>query len=51
LYDNGKGVEPDYKEALKWYHLSAEQGNKSSQNNIGCMYYNGYGVGYGVKQD
>ena len=28
IYYKGKGVPQDYKKALKWYTLSAEQGNK-----------------------
>ncbi len=26
MYDNGKGVLKDYKEAVKWYRKAAEQG-------------------------
>ena len=32
LYDEGHGVPQDYKEALKWYRLSAEQGEATAQN-------------------
>jgi len=35
----------DYAEALKWYRLSAEQGNAGAQTNLGVMYDNGQGVG------
>ena len=31
-------------EAVKWYRKSAEQGNRSAQNNLGNRYYNGEGV-------
>jgi TPR repeat protein len=34
----------DYKEAVKWYRLSAEQGDTSAQYNLGVMYSNGQGV-------
>ena len=44
LYENGKGVAQDYKEAVKWYLKAAEQGNSSGQNNLGLMYGNGKGV-------
>ena len=27
MYDNGRGVLQDYKEAVKWYRLAAEQGD------------------------
>ena len=27
MYDNGEGVPQDYKEAVKWYRLAAEQGD------------------------
>ena len=37
----------DYAEALKWYRLSAEQGNASAQNNLGLM----HAFGQGVRQD
>lgn len=34
----------DYAEAVKWYRQAADQGNADAQNNLGMMYYNGYGV-------
>ena len=34
----------DYKEAVKWYRMSAEQGDASSQLNLGLRYYKGEGV-------
>ena len=40
----GQGVPQDYKEAVKWYRLSAEQGLAQAQNNLGLMYQNGRGV-------
>ena len=37
----------DYKEAVKWYRLAAEQGFAKGQNNLAVMYEKGHGV----KQD
>jgi len=34
----------DYKEAAKWYRLSAEQGTAEAQFNLGLIYANGRGV-------
>jgi TPR repeat protein len=44
IYDIGRGVPQDYKEAVKWYRLAAEQGNETAQNNLGVMYEAGNGV-------
>jgi hypothetical protein len=44
MYDEGKGVEQDFEEALKWYQKAAEQGLAEAQNNLGLMYYKGQGV-------
>ena len=44
MYDDGQGVPQDYKEAVKWYTLAAEQGHASAQTNLGLMYVNGTGV-------
>ncbi|MBT6401696.1 sel1 repeat family protein [candidate division WWE3 bacterium] len=43
-YSQGRGVQQNYKEAVKWYRLSAEQENSNAQYSLGSMYYNGYGV-------
>jgi len=43
-YDNGRGVEKDYAEAVKWYRKAAEQGHAEAQVNLGCCYANGQGV-------
>jgi TPR repeat protein len=40
----GHGVAQDYKEAVKWYQLAAEQGNAEAQYNFGRMYRYGQGV-------
>ena len=47
MYSFGLGVLQDYETALKWYILSAEQGNTFAQYNIGRLYY----LGHGVKED
>jgi len=44
MYKNGQGVPQDYKEAVKWYRLSAEQGDATAQFNLGNQYANGTGV-------
>jgi TPR repeat protein len=44
MYDIGKGVIRNYKEAAKWYRKGAEQGGRKSQYNLGVMYLNGRGV-------
>ena len=50
MYDNGEGVPQDYKEAIKWYRLAAEQGNANAQYNLGLMYDNGEGVPQDYKE-
>ncbi len=40
----------DYAEALKWFRLSADQGNPDGQGALGSMYYMYY-MGTGVPQD
>ena len=44
LYESGRGVSQDYKEAAKWYRKAAEQGNANAQCNLGVLYFCGYGV-------
>ena len=44
MYYNGLGVPQDYKEAIKWYRLTAEQGDAKAQYNLGNMYAKGTGV-------
>ena len=44
MYDMGEGVPQDYKEAAKWYRLSAEQGNPVARFALAEMYKNGDGV-------
>ena len=49
MYDNGRGVDQDYKQAVKWYQLAADQGNALAQNNLGLMYDSGRGVAQDYK--
>ena len=44
MYDNGRGVPEDDREAVEWYRKAAEQGNAGAQLNLGLMYYRGEGV-------
>jgi len=49
-YESGKGgVSQDYKIALNWYQLSAEQSDFSGQTALGDMYYDGKGVAQDYK--
>ena len=41
---DGQGVPQNYKTAVKWYKLAAEQGYALAQYNLGFMYGNGQGV-------
>jgi len=44
MYENGKGVPQDDKEAAKWFRLAAEQGDPEAQYNLGVLYDEGLGV-------
>jgi hypothetical protein len=41
----GRGMPQDYKEAVKWFSIAAEQGDANGQTNLGVMYEEGRGVG------
>ena len=43
-YYSGKGTPQNYKEALKWFKASAEQGNSNAQRALAVMYYRGEGI-------
>ena len=47
IYDEGKGVDEDDAEAVRWYRRGAELGNSYAQSNLGLMYE----YGTGVRQD
>jgi hypothetical protein len=44
MYAEGEGVNKDYKKAIKWYELAAQQGNFDAPNNLGTMYLQGIEV-------
>ncbi|MBF0146172.1 MAG: sel1 repeat family protein [Magnetococcales bacterium] len=44
IYLEGREVEQDFVEALKWHTLAAEQGNVLSQHDLATMYLEGLGV-------
>ena len=44
MYDNGRGVAEDDREAVRWYRKAAEQGHATAQSLLGVMYANGEGV-------
>ena len=44
MYANGRGVQRDDAEAVRWYRHAAEQGNATGQYSLGFMYANGRGV-------
>lgn len=49
FFDNGQGVPQDYKKAMHWYRLAADQsagheGIADAQTNLGMMYQAGRGV-------
>lgn len=50
MYDSGKGVLQDYKQAVMWYKKAAVQGHAQAQYNLGIMYANGEGVPLDYKQ-
>ncbi len=43
MYKNGRGVPQNYRKAVKWYRLSAEQGEAIAQYNLGVVYAKGKG--------
>ena len=44
MYENGDGVEKDYKKAKEWYEKSAKQGNVEALVSLAIMYEEGKGV-------
>ncbi len=44
IYNSGKGVPQDNKEAASWYRKAAERGDAGAQASLGMMYENGIGV-------
>lgn len=50
MYANRVGTQQNFKEALKWFQIAAEQGNAESQFSLGLAYYNGDGVNKDFKE-
>ena len=44
MYLDGKVVQQNYTEAVKWLRKAAEQNFSAAQHNLGAMYVNGTGV-------
>jgi uncharacterized protein len=44
MYEQGRGVAQNYREAMRWFRLAALQGDASAQSNLGVMYYKGRGI-------
>ena len=44
MFENGKGIEQDYKIAQNWYKRSAEQDNIEAAFALGSIYYKGKGL-------
>jgi TPR repeat protein len=39
MYEQGNGVQKDFKQAVNWYRKAAEQGDATAQSNLGNMLY------------
>ena len=50
MYDEGRGVKKNYKEAFKWYQKAAMQGDADAQCNLGYKYEYGEGVGKNMEE-
>jgi TPR repeat protein len=50
MYNEGKGVAQDYKEAVRWWLMAASQGNSTAQYNLGDMYEEGKGIEQDYKE-
>ncbi len=44
MYEQGRGVKQDYRQAIAWYTKAAEQGHTRAQVNLAVMYYHGRGT-------
>jgi hypothetical protein len=49
-YRKGEGVPQDFKEAMKWYRLAADQRHAHSQTELGIIYRRGNGVPQDYKE-
>ncbi len=50
MYEKGKGVALDDRQAVYWYRKAADQGDADAQYNLGLMYGKGKGVAKDYKQ-
>ena len=50
MYDTGRGLDIDSRQAVYWYRRSAENGLAAAQYNLGLMYRDGQGVEQDVQQ-
>jgi TPR repeat protein len=50
MYDEGQGVQQDFKQAAAWYRKGAAQGFAEARYNLGLMYEQGKGVQQDYKQ-
>jgi len=50
MYEGGRGISQDYKEAMKWYRKAANQGFALAQYNLGDMYVHGHGTSQDYKE-
>ncbi len=50
MYENGFGVEKNYKEAFNWYEIAATKNQPLAQFNLAFLYKNGLGVAKSDKQ-
>jgi hypothetical protein len=44
MYAQGLGVQQSYREAIKWFQESAEQGDPSGEYGLALLYYYGHGA-------
>ena len=44
LYDEGKGVPQDYRQAKEWFEMAAKQEHAGAQVNLGTLYLQGHGA-------
>ncbi len=49
-YQQGEGVDVNFKKAVEWFEKAAEQGDAHAQCNLGIMYYDGHGVDVNYKK-
>jgi TPR repeat protein len=50
IHEHGDGVAKNLTEALKWYRIAAEKGDRASQSRLGTMYLNGEGTAKNEKE-